>query len=57
MTMSAGDENSLHTIRLTLTFFFCELVEKTRLSNTHIPYYDVLKYVGVVVWGRRRRHC
>ena len=38
-------------ISTSITFLLRELVEETRLANTHIADNNVLEYVGVVVWA------
>lgn len=41
-----------------LTFFLCELVEKTRFPDAHVTDNYVLKDVVVVVWSsRHREYC
>lgn len=43
--------------RTGLTFFFGELMEQARFSNSHIPDDDIFKYVGIIIRTRRHAVC
>lgn len=43
----------MHTFILLLTFFFCKLMKQARFAYSHIPYNDIFKDVGIVIWAGR----